>query len=1086
MYASAFLAYVSRLARRIGRLLNGAPQRRSETLVPRLFVRRLEERCVLNAHALNVGISAAATSSGAFAGGVYTPTSSGANVNTSEIVNQLNAGTNVTITTGSTGNESGDVTINAPIVWHSAATLTINAAGSIFINAAVTNTGTGGVELDAGGAISESGAGTIGAAALVTNSANGALLTNINNTVKSFTATNTISGDVNLQNTTANVMIAGITNSGGGDDIVNNIGGPIGITGVVTAGSGSVFLASAGTITESGGGEIIGFDLTINSVGGTVLNGANVVQFLRGGNSIRGNFELANNALTLDVIAILDSVGGGGAIRVSNIGSIDISGPMLNGRGNISLSGSGQVFETSVGRIVADGLELLGSADFSLTASGNHVANLAGNTTGEVIYHDAGSFAIGTVNSVGLTAVNKPIMLTGDGTIGVNSILAGGSVEITPQDAILFDVQSGTAVLTTGDQTYNGPIQLQADATLASTAAGTIDFTATIDGAHALSVDTAGEQTYNAVVGGTTPLSILTTDTSNTSGAIMFNMTAGLGSTAGITAGRVALDGTTFFNIANSTTGTPSVLTTGAQNYNGQVKLLLDTVLVTTSDGNVILNNTVDSGAAPTALTISAAGTIDFGNDVGSINPLSSVTSHINRGVTIAFGRSINTVTGAVSSAPPVLFVLQTTPQQEQVFPSQLTQTVYGYIGFAGAQSGYKELGQNYDLEVLWNDGSVTMSDTQSLAIARPSPGFGSFVGFGTVTTMTSVPGSPGVWTYNNTATVLPSFLSAAPANGITFAISHTYDINFVSSLGRNELTAVVKLVNNSSIQLSDPVQDGNIATGQPPSPSSLNAVQTQTSVPVTTGHAGVPTPQPFAPPAVVEPRAITAAPVIASTPPVESVNALTEIVARQDTVATERRMIEIVKLDPDGNPEKEVILTDVPEKLNELLEKLKQGTYRNGRYAVYLTEYSSTGNTVIGRRLLMEVYKSGHTLGDPVHEPGPGSNPIPKGETNQKTPDAPKAPAGHGAAAPASRIEAQRTSKMGVGARSESDRAYYHSLARRASISVAAAAAVIASQEKSLSEEDWASQVDRALAETPAGKLRRMGWLARARRRRG
>ena len=36
--------------------------------------------------------------------------------------------------------------------------------------------------------------------------------------------------------------------------------------------------------------------------------------------------------------------------------------------------------------------------------------------------------------------------------------------------------------------------------------------------------------------------------------------------------------------------------------------------------------------------------------------------------------------------------------------------------------------------------------------------------------------------------------------------------------------------------------------------------------------------------------------------------------------------MIEIVKLDLDGNPEKEIILTDVPEKLNELLEKLKQG----------------------------------------------------------------------------------------------------------------------------------------------------------------
>jgi hypothetical protein len=1037
-------------------------------LVPRLSIRRLEDRCVLNAHALNVAISTAATSSGSFVGGVYTPSSPGANVNTSDIANELNAGTNVTITTGSSGGEAGDITVNSPIVWNSAATLTLDAAGSILLNAPITNTGTGGVEIDAGGAITENGAGAITAAALTTNSSGGAALGG-NNVVAKFSATNTAGGDVYLDNIAAMLTVPGVSESGGGDIRISNFG-TIGITGPVTAGPGNVFLASAGPTTEGGGGAIEGVMLTTFSIGGTQLSGPNTVQYIRG-ESENGSYSFVDNLPAMAVLGIRES-GSGGNIDLSGAGSINIAGGLAAGSGNVTLSGAGPVFQSSLSKITASGLELLGSGDFNLTSSGNHVSNLAGNTTGDVIYHDAGSFAVGKVNSVGLSAAGKSIVLTADGNIGVNAILAGGSVQISPQGDITFDVPSGTAVLTSGDQTYNGPVHLQADTALVSTAAGKIAFPNSIDGAFALNVDTAGAQTYSAVVGGTTPLTSLTADVADPSGSIDFNMAAGPGGTAGITAGSITLDGTAVFNVANSTTSSPSVLTSGAQTYNGPVQLLLNTVLVTTSNGNVAFKNTVDSGTTPTALTISAAGTINFGDDVGAISPLSSVTSYVNRGVTIAFGHSIQTVTGAVSSAPPVLFVLQTTTQEEQVVPSQLTQTVYGYIGFAGAPSGYQELGQNYNLEVLWNDGSVTVSDTQSLAIARPSPGFGAFVGYGTVATMTSVPGSPGVWTYDNTGAALPSFLPAAPKNGITFAISHTYDINFLSNLGQARLTAVVKLVNNSSIQLSNPAQDGNIATGAPPSPSSLNAVQTQTSVPVTTGHAGVPTPLPFAPPAVVEPRAIAAAQVIASTPPVESVNVLNEFIAQQDTVATERRMIEIVKLDPDGNPEKEVVLTDVPEKLNELLDKLKQGAYRNGRYAVYLTEYSSTGTTVVGRRLLMVVYKSGHTLGDPVHEPGPGSNPLPKGDSNQGTPDAPKAPAAHGATAPAKRIDVR---SAGV-----------HLHARPASIAAAAAVVAIGSHRRLRCEEDWASRVDRALGEHPAGKLRRMGWLARARRSRG
>jgi hypothetical protein len=1067
MYASDFLANISRLARRMARFIQGPPvRRRDELLVPQLFVRRLEDRCVLNAQALNVGISAAATSSGSFAGGVYTPTSPGANVNTSDIANQLNAGTNVTITTGSTGNETGDITINAPIVWHSDATLIIHAAGSVFINAAIQNTGTGGVEIDAGGQIIETPGGTITTDTLTTNSAGGANLASLN-AVGTFSATNT-GGNIFLRDIAPTLTANTITVSGGNVDLAES-GGSVIVGGLIDAGSGDVNIATAGTVSENGGAIAANF-LTVNAVGGVELTGQNSVHNIRGSSSFGGDYVLVNSIDTLYVIGISDS---GANIRITNAGSIEIRDSVNAGPGSVTLNGSGSITEMSLGRLLTDNLELLGSGDYNLTSATNRVSNLAGNVTGNVDFYTPGDLAIGTVNNtVGLTAANKSIVLSSGGNIGVDAILSGGSVDITPHDEIQFNVASGTAVLTSGDQTYNGPIRLLNNTSLVSSAAGDIHFTTTIDGARDLNVDTAGSQFYNAVVGGSTPLSGLTADAIHNNGLIYFNMPIGPGNLAGVNAGSVTLDGTTIFNIANSTTSNPSVRTSAAQTYNGPVHLLLDTALAT-SAGNVVLNNTVDSGPLPTSLTISAGGTIYFGDDVGSINPLSRVTSVVNQGVTIANGKSISTVTGAVSSAPPILFVLQTTPQQEQINPSNLTQTVYGYIGFAGAASGYAELGQNYNIEVLWNDGSVTMSDTQSLAIGRRAQGFGSFVGFGTVARMSSVPGSPGVWTYNTVKTILPDFLPAAPAGGITFAISHTYDVNFVSSLGRARLTAVVKLVNASSIVLSDPAMDGTIATGAPPSPNSSNAVQTSTSVPVTTGIVGVPTPVPFAPPAVVAPPAAAATPFIASTPPAQSVNQTNEFAPREEKIATERRMIEIVKLDPDGNPEKEVILTDVPEKLNELLAKLKQGAYRNGRYAVYLTEYSSTGNTVIGRRLLLEVYKSGHALGDPVHEPGPGSNPLPKDGPNSKTSEAPKNDASRGDASPKPTIEVRSASESGG----------HRSLARRASI--AAAVAVIGGRAAASAEEEWSTRVDRALGENQLKKLRRMAWLARTGSRR-
>lgn len=69
----------------------------------------------------------------------FVATSDNAQVSASTIMNNL-ATANVVITTGSTGTQSGDITVSAPITWSSSNSLTLSAYRDIILNAAITNT----------------------------------------------------------------------------------------------------------------------------------------------------------------------------------------------------------------------------------------------------------------------------------------------------------------------------------------------------------------------------------------------------------------------------------------------------------------------------------------------------------------------------------------------------------------------------------------------------------------------------------------------------------------------------------------------------------------------------------------------------------------------------------------------------------------------------------------------------------------------------------------------------------------------------------------------------------------------------------
>ena len=140
----------------------------------------------------DVIISDEATSGGTYSSNVFTPTADDATVNRDTIQNSLNGGTNVTINTGSSGSQDGNITIAAAIAKTSrgAASLTLSAAGSIFVNNIVSSTSNAlNVNLNA--------------TAATTFSADGSLVTNGGNVSITGTGAKTL-GNINTTGTNGN------------------------------------------------------------------------------------------------------------------------------------------------------------------------------------------------------------------------------------------------------------------------------------------------------------------------------------------------------------------------------------------------------------------------------------------------------------------------------------------------------------------------------------------------------------------------------------------------------------------------------------------------------------------------------------------------------------------------------------------------------------------------------------------------------------------------------------------------------------------------------------------------------------------
>ncbi|WP_448534047.1 two-partner secretion domain-containing protein [Parathermosynechococcus lividus] len=441
----------------------------------------------------NVTITNTSTSGGSFSGGnpdIFTPTANNATVLNTTVNASLNAGTSVTITTGSTGFQAGNITVNAAISKTSGgdATLTLAAANSIFVNANIISSNNKlNIILNADADANGFGAIQVGAITLNSNGGNITLGGGSNplndpavgtltspsgiqlngSTLRAGAGDISLTGEgrnaiaanshgIQLNNTVLETTSGNITLIGEGGDrllglIDNNSGINISNSEIKTT-SGQIFLDGIGgssPIGANNSGVILTDSSILNEEGEILISG-------QAGNALLGTLNnnvgialsgstVANERGNIELIGF----GGNSLFGASNIGLyITNNSQIRNDEGNIYLGGLGGA---SLTNLVTnnDGVHI---ADSSIT-----------NTSGTIeILGEGGSSLLGS-NNVGLRLVNSTLSNEG-GNIDLGGI---GGLSLTGNIGIL---QEGTTVETTsGNITYTGTGSNGADAIRSTT-----------------------------------------------------------------------------------------------------------------------------------------------------------------------------------------------------------------------------------------------------------------------------------------------------------------------------------------------------------------------------------------------------------------------------------------------------------------------------------------------------------------------------------------------------------------------------------------------------------------------------------------
>ena len=677
----------------------------------------------------------------------------------------------------------------------------------------------------------------------------------------------TTDGDIEIESPTIYIQ---------GDDIIQEGVANILLTGDVLMTGNTTLTTAAGDITITGTVDSQGvtpYSMNLNAAtGGDVT----VMGTLGGTTALSALTVFGNDISLFDIGGALAGVNGAVSITADNSGSITFTGTTYNANqqtynagsdtNNIILDGGGATTFTSTDDAISfTGAVDMNSLDMTVTTgSGNIIynntitgpGNLLVSTTGSATFNGMisgltslmtntdGTIHInaGTISTIGDQEYNDAVILdsdtllesTGGGDITFNRTLDGGqdltintAGVTTFNDGLVGGIEELTSITTdepgdtvintaeintTGDQTYNDPVELTIDTALSASAAGDITFNNTLDGEQDIVLNTAGVTAFNAVVGGLDDLTSITTNAAggttinttavSTTGSQTYNDPVTLTSNTTLTsdgAGNITFNGalngaytlamnTSGNNVFNAIVGgtnaltsiatntgggttinTTGITTSGSQTYNDAVTLTANTTLTSNSAGNITFNNTLNGAKT---LALNTSGNNVFNGVVGGTSGLSSITTNTGGGTTI--NTTGITTSGSQTYNDAVTLTSNTT----------LASSAAGNITFNSTLNGAKTLALNTSGNNVFN---AIVGGTSALSSITTNTGGGTTINTTGITTS-------GSQTYNDAVTLTSNTTLASSAVGnITFngTLNGAYTLA-LNTTGNNVFNAAV------------------------------------------------------------------------------------------------------------------------------------------------------------------------------------------------------------------------------------------------------------------------------------------------------
>ena len=451
------------------------------------------------------------------------------------------------------------------------------------------------------------------------------------------------------------------------------------VAGLTTLG-GNLSLTAVGTITPGQQYTLIDSDSAITgnfagaAEGATVTDGVNnyTITYAGGGDGF-------------DVVLTAQAGGGGGETVVeTSSGSLAITDTNANDdQLTITTSGSNYVITSASNNLVTTIPTATGDGTTTITVpfsaiTGRQVSFSTGDGNDTVTV--GGTF--NPSNDVSDPSSVFDLLLTlGSGSDTVNWNGASTIDElVVGAETINLNADASTTL----DQSYLGNVALGADVVL--TAGTDVDFAFLLNGAQNLTINAAGTTTFGSVVGSTTPLSSLTTNSSGSTviesdvtttgdqsygdnvrldSSVLLTSSAGVvrflrnvdGTTAG--AESLTIDGDAFFNgnagigveldslTVNGATSTNInsrfINTTNDQTYNGSFQAVQVRTLNSSAGGDITFASTVDAAVnGDTTFTINTSGFTTFLGSIGTTTLLGDLITDA-AGATV-FGASVTDV----------------------------------------------------------------------------------------------------------------------------------------------------------------------------------------------------------------------------------------------------------------------------------------------------------------------------------------------------------------------------------------------------------------------------------------------------------